>query len=46
MTLETIADFGIPLLVALLSYSCVRWSKAGVKKSDSLRRDEPLINQL
>ena len=34
MTLELIADFGIPLLVALLSYLCVRWAQTGQPTRD------------
>lgn len=45
MSLETIADLGIPILVALLSYLCVRWSQIDQPKRESLLRDEPLINQ-
>ena len=45
MNLETVADIGIPVLVALLSYLCVRWSQVDRPKHEPLLSDEPLINQ-
>lgn len=45
MSLETIADLGIPILVALLGYLCIRWSQIDQPKREPPVRDEPLINQ-
>lgn len=45
MNLETIANVGIPVLVALLSYLCVCWSRIDQPEREPLLRDEPLINQ-
>jgi len=45
MSLETIADLGIPMLVALLSYLCIRWSQIDQTKREPLVPHEPLINQ-
>jgi hypothetical protein len=45
MTLELVADFGIPLLVASVSYLFVRWSQVGQRDPKALGLDEPLINQ-
>ncbi len=45
MNLETIADLGLPILVTLVSYLCVRWSQIDRPKREPLVRDEPLINQ-
>lgn len=46
MSLDVLADIGIPCLVALLSYLCIRWSQADQTNREALQLDEPLINQL
>jgi len=45
MRIETLINIGIPLLVTLISYLCMRWASPNAHESEQLIDSEPLIHQ-
>lgn len=45
MKIETLIDVGIPLLVTLITYLCIRWASQNATNPEELIDSEPLIHQ-
>lgn len=45
MRIDTLINIGIPLLVMLISYLCIRWASQNANEPEQLIDSEPLIHQ-